>query len=516
MISKIKNSIMGHKKKSILVLVILLLVGFKVFKQSSNLGSDFVVSKKDVIQSVIVTGKVKPREDVTLSFERTGRVSKVSADVGSKVFVGQVLVGLDSSVEYADYLKAKANLEAERANLDDLKNGYSEEEIALYETEVSNAKNNLQNAKNNILNKLKDAFVKSDDAVRNNIDQLFSNPKSSNPQINIEVSNIQLKNDINQSRFQIESTLNAWSQLDNSVFIKENISKTLDALNKMQTFTDKVSSAVNALQPNSGLSQTIVDAYKTSVSNSRTNINTAINNLWSAQDNLNSAESALAIAERNLVIKKKGATQDEIRAQEAKVLQYEALVSSSEATLSKMTLRSPINGIVVKQDANLGEIITSGSQIVSVISENNFQIESNVSEVSIGKVKVGDPVYIKMDAYPDRVFVGNVVYIEPGETLVDGVVNFKVKVAFSEEYSDIKTGLTANLDIETEKVSNVLAVPQYAISLKDGKNYVSLKVGKKQIEEREVSLGLFGNDGFVEVLSGLTEGDVIVLSQDKK
>lgn len=512
--NKIKNIIKGHKIITAILGIVVLFVIFKVIAGSGNSFDEFVVSKRDVIQKVTVTGKVKPKEEVSLSFEKTGKVSKVLVDVGSKVFAGQTLVSLDSGVEYADYLKAKANLETEKANLDKLKRGSGKEEIAIYETELENAKVSLLNAKDNVVVRLKDSYSKSDDAVRNNIDQFFSNSRSSNPEININISDIQLKNDINQSRFQIEQILLDWEKSDFS-FSTENMNKSMENLNKVQNFIDKVSGAVNQMKANSSVSQTTVDLYKSSVSSARSNIVTAINNLWSAGDKYNTAKSAETLADKNLILEKRGATEDEIRAQEAKVMQYEALLQSSSVSLSKMTLSSPINGIITKQDAKLGEIVTSGSKLVSVISTGDFEIEANVSEVSIGKVSVSNNVEIVMDAFPGKIFKGKVSYIEPGETIVDGVVNFKVKIVFDEKYEEIKTGLTANLDIKTNMVSNVLSVPEYSIVRKDEKAFVRVKLGNKGFEEREIQTGLLGNDGFVEVLSGISEGDIVLIDSKK-
>jgi HlyD family secretion protein len=157
--------------------------------------------------------------------------------------------------------------------------------------------------------------------------------------------------------------------------------------------------------------------------------------------------------------------------------------------LSKFTLRSPISGVVTKQDGKLGQIVTAGSPIVSVISSNDYEIEANVSEVSIGNVVVGSTVSIKMDAFQNEGFPGTVAYIEPGETIVDGVVNFKTTVAISDDYSSyLKPGLTANLLIQTYRRDDVLVIPTYALINKDGKSFVNVKVDSKNIVEKEVEV----------------------------
>jgi HlyD family secretion protein len=211
-----------------------------------------------------------------------------------------------------------------------------------------------------------------------------------------------------------------------------------------------------------------------------------------------------------------GPTNEEIKVQEAKILQYQAEVERTLSELSKFTLRSPISGVVTKQDGKLGQIVTAGSPIVSVISSNDYEIEANVSEVSIGNVVVGSTVSIKMDAFQNEGFPGTVAYIEPGETIVDGVVNFKTTVAISDDYSSyLKPGLTANLLIQTYRRDDVLVIPTYALINKDGKSFVNVKVDSKNIVEKEVEVdkNLYSNDGFVEARNGLKEGEVLIINK---
>jgi multidrug resistance efflux pump len=423
-IQNLKNYIMSHKIISIIVLVLVVGIIYNVVSGGGAKEETYVTKKGDVTQKVIVNGKTKAITDSNLAFEVNGTVRSASVSVGSRVVVGQTLVSLDQGVAYADLLRAKANLESERARLDELKRGTRPEEIAVSEIEVKNAKTKLDDAQKNLYNKVVDI-------VNNNIDQFFSNPKTSNPQFNLVTNDMQLKNSINLGRLKVEAMIVGWDNTKIDSYIPE-----------LTSLIDNVASVVNSQTSTSGLSQTTIDTYKASMSSARSSY-------ISAKETLNTAQSTLALAEQNLSLKKSGSAPEVIRAQEAKVLQNEASVASSEVQLSKMILRSPQNGVVTKQDAKVGEIVTPGKVVVSVISDSDLEIESNVSEVSIGKVSVGNPVVITFDAFPGEVFSGTVSYIEPGETLVDGVVNYKITVAFSEKYTQVKSGLTSKLEIIT-------------------------------------------------------------------
>lgn len=509
-ISKIKKYIQTHKKTSIGVGVVLLLILFFAFKNGGTASETMTVEKGDVTEKVILTGKVKPADEVDLAFDRSGRVASASVKVGDKVVVGQTLVSLDSSEVYADYLKAQANVASAQARLDELNRGSRPEEIAISQSEVSNATIALANAEDKLKSSLYESYAKADDAVRNNVDTLFSNPRTNNPQINVPVNDTQLKNDINLARYKIEGLLTAWDQNPSDIS-RETIVNITNNLNEVKMFVDKVAMVVNALSSNSSLPDSTVDSYKTAVSTARTGLISAQSSISAAEEKLNTSKSTLLIAQKNLALKQAGTSVEEIRAQEAQVLQYQAQLQAVSAQLAKMTIRSPLAGIVTKQDAKRGQTVSVGTAIVSVISGNNLEIEANVSEISVGKVSVGNPVAITMDAFPGKTFTGTVTYIEPGETIVDGVVNFKVTIAFDQVYPELKTGLSANLEIVTAVKKDVVKVAEYAITSRDNKRYVTKKEGKEEVEV-EVTTGFKGSDGFIEVLSGLTPGDIVVLS----
>jgi len=514
MITKTKNYIQTHKKISIGGGVIILIALYFILSGGNNKAETLTAERGSVVEQVILTGKVTPADEVNLAFDRSGKVSGTYAKIGDEVYVGQTLVTLDASEVSADYAKAQANVATEQARLDELKRGSRPEEIAISESEVTNAQTALANAEDKLRTSLYEAYSKSDDAVHNTIDQLFSNPRSSNPQISIQINDTQLKNDINNLRYQAETLLTTWDQNPKSTS-RETIVDISSKLNMVKMFADKVAGAVNALSSNSSISATTVDSYKAGVSSARTNLISAQNAISTAEEKLNTSKSVLLIAQKNLTLKKVGTSAEEIRAQEARVLQYDAQVQAVGAQLGKMTLRSPLAGIVTKQDAKRGEIVSVGTPVVSVISNNNLEIEANVSEISVGKVQIGNPVAITMDAFPRKTFNGTVTYIEPAETLIDGVVNFKITIAFSEKYPELKTGLSTNLEIKTAEKMDVVKIASYAVTTREGKSYVTKKEGNKN-REVEVTTGFRGSDGFVEVLTGLTSGDIVVLTGVKK
>ncbi len=488
------------------VIVIILVIGGYFYFSPKKPAYEFIfASKGNVIQEVSVTGRVKPAESVDLAFEKTGKVAGIYVDVGSRVFSGQILMQLSNADLLAQLAEAEANTKSQKAKLEELKQGTRPEEIQVYETKVKNAKANVEDAQKNLLDKIQDAYTKSDDAVRNKIDQLFSNPRTANPQLNYYLSiDSMSKSDIEGLRFLLEGMLVSW----NSAEVDKN-------LNQISSFLDKISLAVNNAKANANLSQTILDGWRTDISTARANINTAIANLTAAEEKLKTAQSDLGVAENELALEKAGSVPQQIIGQEAEVEKAEANADNIKAQISKSIIFSPINGIVTRQNTKVGEIVSVNAAEVSVMSDVKFEIEANIPEADIAKIKIGNPAKITLDAYgSDVVFEAKVVKIDPAETIIEGVATYKTTLQFTNNDDRVKSGMTANIDILTAKKENAIAVPQRAVAQKEnGDKIVKILKDDGAVEERKVATGLKGSDGNIEIIEGIQEGEKIITSQ---
>jgi len=101
--------------------------------------------------------------------------------------------------------------------------------------------------------------------------------------------------------------------------------------------------------------------------------------------------------------------------------------------------------------------------------------------------------------------------IDPAEKMIGGVVYYEVNIIFEEEIEGIKPGMTADIEIEVELKENVIAIPKEALKRRSGNRVVMVRNGKK-IEERVVEIGIEGDD-YVEILSGLAEGEEIIIRE---
>ena len=508
------------KKKIVTAAVIIVVAvagGYMLFGGEEEVSYESIIATRGkLVQEVSVTGRVEPSASVNLGFAETGRVARVYVEIRDFVFAGQVLAELENSDTVARRDQARATVAVEQAKLDNLLAGVRSEEIAVQEVKVSNAQASLAEAKRNLVNKIEDAFTKSDDAVRNRVDQLFDRPRSSNPLLTFSLSDGTLKQKIETTRLLVESLLTSWrdslmllsvdSDLD--VFVGE----TQNNLEEIQEFLADVALAVNSLNTSATLSQTTINNYRSDISTARTNVNTAIVNLATAKEKLTDARSDLSLASQELVLKKAPATAEDITTQSAKIAEAAAVVNQYQALLAKTIIRAPFSGTVTKRDVEVGEIAVANTAIVSLISTERFDIKAQVPEADIALVSLGNQATLTLDAFGDDLKLNAVVHtVDPAETVIEGVSTYTVVLRFADVDDRVRSGMTANIKILTGTREDIIAIPSRAIMVRDSDKFVQIVAGLGEIEERQVVTGMRGSDGRIEIVEGILEGEEIII-----
>lgn len=196
----------------------------------------------------------------------------------------------------------------------------------------------------------------------------------------------------------------------------------------------------------------------------------------------------------------------------ANISQAEIALKIAENQYKDSQLIAPIDGVVTfiygKLGANVSLSETALSAFLS-IQADQLIVEANVPETDITKLAVGDKVGMTIDAFDfTEKFNGSVIYLDRAETNVQGVVYYGIKTAFDLEDERLKSGMTANLDIITDEKENVLIIPARAIKYEDSTRYVEV-LNNGTPKKTIITTGL-ESDQYVEVTSGLKEGDKIV------
>lgn len=205
-------------------------------------------------------------------------------------------------------------------------------------------------------------------------------------------------------------------------------------------------------------------------------------------------------------------------AQRALIKKSEAAVSAILSQFSDTNLYSPMDGVVIHRNGEVGETITANSAasntpVVTVAQEGELEVKADVPESDIVKIALGQKADIAMDAFPGAdVFEGEVIDIEPASTVIQEVVYYKVKLKIINYDPRIKNGMSADLDIKTASKDNVVSIPERAIEDDNGQKYVEVLKDEKNntIEKVNIKTGMKGDDGMIEITSGLTGGEKVV------
>ena len=239
--------------------------------------------------------------------------------------------------------------------------------------------------------------------------------------------------------------------------------------------------------------------------------------------------SALEDAQKNyeLSLNKQNVAKAQLTVMKAKIAQSQAQVAQDRAHLNQLEeqlsytdIESPIDGIVLSRDVEIGDAVSSilvlgsGATLVMTLGDTSeVYVKGKVDESDIGKVYLGQPARIKVESFKDKTFNGKVTKISPMGVEKDNVTTFEVRVSINNPGGELKAEMTANAEIILEEHKNVLQIPEGAILYdKDKKASVeipdpSAKDGKKKLA---VNIGI-SNGAKTELLSGLKEGDQVVL-----
>ena len=494
------------------IAIVIILVGiilFAVFHKSKSPYTLVPVTQGTISESVSVTGNTTPIQSVSLSFGNAGTVSHTYVQVGDHVTVGETLASLNTANLEAQLAQAQATVDTQQAKLDSLKAGSQPEDIDVSQAALAKAGQDLQNMYSSVQTTANDAYAKAIDAVRTQISPLFSNAENASIQLNFNTSDTQDATSAKTERAGAASLLNTWQASLATVSASSTDVVLQNSLSYLASIRQLLIDTSAALNGATGLDATTLAAYKAALTTATNEVNTVTTNVNTLLQNISSQKLVVAQAQAALALKQAGATPSDIAAQQAQVEQAQAGVASVEAQLANSVIVAPIDGVITQQDAKVGQISSPATPLISIISNNAFEVDALVPETDIGKITVGDSVSMTFDAFTGETFLGKVFYIDPAQTITQGVVDYKIKVNFNTPDPRMKSGLTANLDVKTKQDQNALILPQYAVIQNDQGNFVETLVNNVATQT-PVTLGIQDENGNVEILSGVTAGEQVI------
>ena len=489
------------------------------------------LSLEKITQSISVSAETKPSDKAEVSPMTSGVVVAIYSKEGDWVNAGQTIVQLeqDQTLRVA-YNNAQTNLINTKASaVQDIKIA----EIAIETAEISlnNAEKLLSNTGISNEQAVKDAYVNALNTARSAI---LTGVNSLVSLTDIQYQYFRYDNSIAEKKadavyallgkddaglfasqfigqlnggvkLQVEETIDdpTNEKIDNIMLnIVPAMRKVREALSELRFSMDE-EQTTSTEKANIDMARNSVEVSLTSLSASmqaitNTKLSKTIGN-DSAQFTYDNAKKQLESANAQLAsIKEKT---------ELQIVVAQGQLNYVQAQLDNTTITAPISGVIDRVRIETGEMAMTGKPVVSIVNIGSIKVELALTEFDIGKVVVGQEVEIKLAAYPDEKFIGNVYHV--GSVADATSKKFPVKIQIRNKGGRIKAGMIAEVNIIVEQQDNILVIPQTAIFIEGAKEKVYLVNNDNKIVIREIATEkVDGNK--IKVTEGLSAGDRIV------
>lgn len=511
------------------------------------------VERGTLRQTVQVTGEVVSSADIDLKFEGSGRVRTIGTTVGAAVKANDILATLDDRNERVRVQSAQASLQSAQANLDRLVNGVTPEDLRVSEVAVSNAEIALGQAQQALADAKVSAAAgleKAQADLDGQIETLYLKVSTAMQVMKNDVFEATgvLRNDFytsntvlaNQTSLaygtartdyaRMESDLVAYRAADRAGK-DARVGGILSEARNIRLSAQYATDLLQVSTPNSLTTQTAFDTRKANVRAAWVDLNTAVNaaesqkqlvsttiasntaTLNAAEQNVRTYEGALESAKASLGLKKAPATSYDLSAARASVSQAAAALGEASIALDRTRIRAPYDGTIAAVLGRVGSTVTSAETILKLHGNDVYEIEADVPETDIAKLRVGMKAQMTLDAYgDDTVFEGELATIDTAQTVIQDVVYYKTRFRFVGAGQTVRAGMTASVTVVTVERPDTLIIPQRSVREdEEGKKYVRVLESEKEVRY-DVQLGMRGDNGLIEVLGGLSGNEDVILS----
>jgi RND family efflux transporter MFP subunit len=554
------------KNKRIIIgsIIGIVLIGGYLAVKSSEDKFEYETYKADlgqVVEVISATGSIAPSSKIKLQPQVPGKVVNIPVEEGDEVSKGDLLIQLDVGDINAQILAQQAALASAQAKLAQYESGATQQELAVaqravetsrsrleaskvarddaqaaYDTAVLKADAQLQSNLFTFKSDLEDAAIAAEDGVNRLTDALYT--AAGFP--SFTVTNSQVQSNAVNSRGAALSSLTpineAYASVNGDISSDNIRAQYVVMLPHLKIVKGHLEDSVQMLNSAVGVSSTTLATYQLnansalsalstamqSLANDNTSlalreqlndsdINTALASLNTAKNNVTTNEGLLAEAQASLDLTSIGTREEIVSAQRAVVSAERARLAGLQNDWEKRRINAPVDGVVTLVAAEPGENVSTTQTVVMMNAKGNLEVVANISEIDIAKISIGDAVTIELDAFTaGEQWTGSVVAIQPAETVVDNVIFYETTIRFDSEDTRLRSGMTADLDIETDRKESVLRVPVRAVKPSNGDMYVEILNNRGVVEERIVEVGL-ETDDYAEIFSGIDEGDEIIV-----
>ncbi len=515
------------------------------------------VQKGTLITSISGSGQVASSNQADVKAKVSGEITYVGVVDGQKEKAGAVLAYIDSSDAQKAVQDAQTSLETSQlalekllAPVDQLTIMQSEDSVNQAKQTKQGAQDNLENLADNEFNTVSNSFLELP-SIMTGLDSILFSKTINSGQWNLDYyadmvktydeKSLQYRNSAYDSYTKARAAYDknfidykAVSRYSDAITIEALLNETYET---ERSISDAIKNCNNLIQfYQDTLSKyseqnpvTISNTHLSSLSSYTGKVNAHLTSLSSLQEEIKSYEKTIADSDRTITEKqmsfdkiKAGPDELDIRSQRLAVQDKENALAQARETLADYTVRVPFDGIISKVNVKKGD--TAGSTALATLISSQQIAQISLNEIDTAKVKVGQKATLVFDAIDGLSISGQVAQIDIAGTVSQGVVSYGVQIAFDTQDSRVKPGMSASTSIITDSKQDVLVVPNSAIKNQGNISYVEVVANSAGLDTtnasgvtlsvlpntQQIEIGL-ANDTVTEILSGLKEGDLVVV-----
>jgi HlyD family secretion protein len=288
-----------------------------------------------------------------------------------------------------------------------------------------------------------------------------------------------------------------------------------DAKSAIATERSNVQTALSTLDSTLSSLRDASATYDTRIAAEESSLISAEGTRDRALADIRTYETSLRIEEAQLELMKAGSRPADIDAARGRLAQAYAGLQRSRERYADTVIVAPLAGTITKVNLKEGELLSTSfasDAAIAMLGDAPYRIQMFVAEVDVPKIQLTQSGAIELDAFPGELMDLIVTDNDPAATVVDGVAKYRVKLDFVAQAEGIKIGMTGDAEVYTDRRDDVVIVPGRAVFTgDDGKDHVRIQLENGVIEERTVVVGIDGRGGEVEVISGIAEGESVVV-----
>lgn len=453
---------------------------------------------QSIVNTIVNTGEVTPSQEVIVSPKVSGKVKTLHAQVGQYVRAGETLFSIDDTDYRLQYNQAMASYNSAQASYASTVGGTQKQSVSQVQQSLTAAQSEYDSALLNY-NREKELYENNSNVVlaQNALDEARSARDRAYSLYEQDVSLISVRNALENAKDAYDRTqrlfdLGAASQmdLDTARIAYENAQANLTA--------QESSAKANLEAADSAVLQAEENLRTTTV-NAAASYDAAQTRLTNAQANLKSAKENYDLTV-NVLNPERQATA------EASVKSAKAALDIAKNTLDNAAVKAPVSGYVTQCSAVAGQNIQAGSSAVTLIDSNSMDIVLHVTEASVSKIQPGAEAIIQVPSANIEGMSGSVASVSPSKDNTSGL--FSVKINVPNPDGALKGGMFADVEIVTQRIDDVLAVPTDTVLNQDNEAYVYVVDGETAVKTQVVTGST--DEQYTEILSGLAAGQQVV------